>query len=160
MRIAGVDIPDQKRIDIALTYLYGVGRSNVKSILTSANIDLAKKAGSLSEAEINRIQKALETYKIEGDLRTEIIGDIKRLKETGSYRGMRHSRNLPARGQRTRSNARTKRGKRVTIGAIKKEVAVRMGLVVDDKAHSTGSGQARLPSPGTGGQAKPAEDKK
>lgn len=138
MRIAGITIPDQKRIDIALTYLYGVGRSNVLPILQAANIDIAKKAGSLTEAEINRIQKVLEQYKIEGDLRTEIAANIRRLRDVGSYRGMRHSRNLPARGQRTRSNARTRRGKRVTIGAIKKEVAVRMGLVADDKAKPAG----------------------
>ncbi|MBI2036602.1 30S ribosomal protein S13 [Candidatus Microgenomates bacterium] len=134
MRILGVTIPDQKRIDIALTYLYGVGRSNVKGILEEANIDFAKKSSVMSEEEINRIQKALEKYKIEGDLRSEVQGNIKRLKDVGSYRGMRHSHNLPVRGQRTRSNARTKRGKRVTIGAIKKEVAVRMGLIADDKA--------------------------
>lgn len=152
MRIQGITIPDQKRIEIALTYLYGVGRSNVRSILATAEVDVAKKAGMLSEVEINRIQKVLEQYKVEGDLRTEVLGNIRRLKDIGSYRGHRHGRNLPARGQRTRSNARTKRGKRVTIGAIKKEVAVRMGLVADDKA--------RLPSPGSGGQAKPAEVKK
>jgi small subunit ribosomal protein S13 len=134
MRIQGVTIPDQKRIDIALTYLYGVGRRNVSVILKAADVDLTKRAGTLSEAEINRIQKALEVYKIEGDLRTEVAANVKRLKEIGSYRGIRHSRNLPVRGQRTRSNARTKRGKRVTIGAIKKEVAVRMGLIADDKA--------------------------
>lgn len=134
MRIAGVSIPDQKRIDIALTYLYGVGRSNVRPILSAAGIDVNKKAGSLSEAEINRIQKILEERKIEGDLRMEINANIRRLKDIGSYRGMRHSKNLPARGQRTRSNARTKRGKRMTIGAIKKEVAAKMGLIVDTKA--------------------------
>lgn len=134
MRIGGINIPDQKRIDIALTYLYGVGRSNVKPILKAADIDVEKKAGTLSEAEINRIQKVLEQYTIEGDLRTEILSNIRRLKDAGSYRGLRHAHNLPVRGQRTRSNARTKRGKRVTIGAIKKEVAVRMGLVADDKA--------------------------
>lgn len=133
MRIIGVTIPDQKRIDIALTYLYGVGRSNVKEVLREANIDFAKKASVLTEEEINRIQKALEKHKIEGDLRNEVQGNIRRLKDIGSYRGMRHSHNLPVRGQRTRSNARTKRGKRVTIGAIKKDVAVRMGLIADDK---------------------------
>ena len=150
MRIIGITIPDQKRIDIALTYLYGVGRSNVFPILKAADIDIAKKAGELTEAEINRIQKVLEEKKIEGDLRTEIVGNIRRLKDIGSYRGMRHSKNLPVHGQRTRSNARTKRGKRVTIGAIKKEVAVRMGLVADDKAPS--------PAKGGSGQAKPASN--
>ena len=143
MRIQGVTIPDQKRIDIALTYLYGVGRGNAKVILQAANVDIAKKAGTLSEIEINRIQKALEAYKIEGDLRIEVAANVRRLKDIASYRGTRHSKNLPSRGQRTRSNARTKRGKRVTIGAIKKEVAVRMGIITDDKAHSTGSGQAK-----------------
>lgn len=134
MRIIGVTLPDNKRIDIALTYLYGVGRSNVVPILKAANIDEKKRAGVLSEEEINRIQKVLEEHKIEGDLRGEIAGNIKRLKEVGSYRGLRHSRNLPSRGQRTRSNARTKRGKRVTIGAIKKEVATKMGIGTDAKA--------------------------
>ena len=134
MRIAGVNIPDQKRVDIALTYLFGVGRSNARPILEAANVAFEKRAGTLSEAEVNRIQKILEERKIEGDLRSEIQANIRRLRDIGSYRGSRHSRNLPVRGQRTRSNARTKRGKRVTIGAIKKEVAVRMGIVTDDKA--------------------------
>lgn len=133
MRVFGINIPDNKRIDVALTYLYGVGRGNVQPILKAAGIEFAKRTAELSEAEVNRIQKILETYKLEGDLRTEVVENIKRLKEVSSYRGMRHARNLPARGQRTRSNARTKRGKRVTIGAIKKEVAVRMGLIADEK---------------------------
>jgi len=126
MRIAGFIIPDEKRIDIALTYLYGIGRSNVVGVLKKANIDSAKRVKTLSEEEQKRIQKALESIKLEGDLRAEIYANIKRLKEISSYRGMRHSRNLPVRGQRTRSNARTKRGKRVTIGAIKKEVAAKI----------------------------------
>ncbi|OGH21672.1 MAG: 30S ribosomal protein S13 [Candidatus Levybacteria bacterium RIFCSPLOWO2_01_FULL_38_13] len=133
MRIAGVNIPDEKRIDIALSYLYGIGRNNVNEILKKAEIDASKRTNSLSEEEQKRIQKVLETYRLEGDLRAEISGNIKRLKETGAYRGIRHSRNLPARGQRTRSNARTKRGKRVTIGAIKKEVAAKMGILESKK---------------------------
>lgn len=128
MRVVGVNIPDNKRVDIALSYIYGIGRSNVKQVLEKAKIDRDKRLNALSEEELGRIQKAIETYKIEGDLRADIAGDIKRLKEIGTYRGIRHAKNLPARGQRTRSNARTKRGKRVTIGAIKKEVAERMGL--------------------------------
>lgn len=128
MRVVGVNIPDNKRVDIALSYIYGIGRSNVKQVLEKAKIDRDKRLNSLSEEELGRIQKAIETYKIEGDLRADIAGDIKRLKEIGTYRGIRHAKNLPVRGQRTRSNARTKRGKRVTIGAIKKEVAERMGL--------------------------------
>lgn len=122
MRIAGVSIPDEKRIDISLTYIYGIGRSNAKDVLGKANIELNKRTKTLTEEEVKRITQVLDKYKIEGDLKTDIAGNIRRLKETGSYRGIRHSRSLPTRGQRTRSNARTKRGKRVTIGAIKKEV--------------------------------------
>lgn len=128
MRVAGVNVPDNKRVDIALTYIYGVGRSNVKEILVKAEIDPTIRINTLSEEQLNKIQKALDSIKIEGDLRGEIFEDIKRLKNINSYRGMRHIKGLPARGQRTRSNARTKRGKRVTIGAIKKEVAEKMGL--------------------------------
>ena len=128
MRFSGINIPDDKRVDISLSYLYGIGRSNVVKVLKSADVDGAKRVKMLSEDEQKRIQKALEEYKIEGDLRSEVSNNIKRLKEINSYRGMRHSKNLPVRGQRTRSNARTKRGKRVTIGAIKKEVAAKMGI--------------------------------
>ncbi|MFZ5365668.1 MAG: 30S ribosomal protein S13 [Patescibacteria group bacterium] len=121
-RIAGVDIPENKPTWIALTYLYGIGRKNVLKILNQAKIDGAKKASDLSSEEIAKISKVLEDFKIEGDLRREVSENIKRLKEIGSYRGIRHAKNLPVRGQRTRTNARTKRGKRVTIGAMKKEV--------------------------------------
>ncbi len=134
MRISGINLPDEKRIDIGLTYLYGVGRGNVVDILKKAEIDGTKRIKTLSEDELKRLQKILDTYKIEGDLRVEIQGNIKRLKEIGAYRGIRHGKNLPARGQRTKSNARTKRGKRVTIGAIKKEMAVKMGIVTEEKA--------------------------
>lgn len=126
MRFLGVNIPDDKRIDISLTYLYGIGRSNVLNVLQKAEIDVAKRTKTLSEEEIKRITNVLEKYKIEGDLRADVGGSIRRLKEMGSYRGTRHSKSLPARGQRTRSNARTKRGKRITIGAIKKEVVAKI----------------------------------
>jgi small subunit ribosomal protein S13 len=128
MRIAGINIPDEKRVDIALSYIYGIGRSNVKDLLAKTKIDPAKRTKDLSEEEVTQIQKALDTFKVEGDLRAEVIADVKRLKQISAYRGVRHSRNLPVRGQRTRSNARTKRGKRVTIGAIRKEVAEKMGI--------------------------------
>lgn len=128
-RIAGVDIPLNKRTDIALTYIYGIGRKNVVPILKAANVDGAKRVKDLTTDEVSRIQKVIEKYKVEGDLRAEVYANIKRLKEIGCYRGLRHSRNLPVRGQRTRSNARTKRGKRVTIGAIRKEIAEKMGLI-------------------------------
>lgn len=126
MRISGINIPDEKRVDIGLTYLYGVGRGNVVKILEKAKVDGTKRVKALTEEELRSLQKVLETYKVEGDLRAEVIGNIKRLREVGTYRGMRHAHNLPSRGQRTRSNARTKRGKRVTIGAIKKEMAAKM----------------------------------
>ncbi len=126
MRIVGVSVPDEKRVDIALSYIYGIGRSNVVEVLKKADIDPVKRAKTLTEDEVKRLTKVLDTYKIEGDLRADVAGDIRRLKEIGSYRGLRHTRGLPGRGQRTRSNARTKRGKRVTIGAIKKEVAAKM----------------------------------
>ncbi len=129
MRIAGFNIPDEKRIDIALTYLYGIGRNNAVGVLASAQVDPTTRVKDLSEDEQKKIQQALDKYKIEGDLRAEITSNIKILKEMGSYRGQRHAKNLPVRGQRTRSNARTKRGKRLTIGAIKKETAVKMGIV-------------------------------
>jgi len=126
MRIAGINLPDEKRIDIALTYLYGIGRSNVRVVLEKAKIDGSIRAKNLSEDEVKKITQALETYKLEGDLRSEVNADIRRLKDIGAYRGIRHVKGLPVRGQRTKSNARTKRGKRVTIGAIKKELAAKM----------------------------------
>ena len=126
MRVSGVTLPDNKRVDIGLTYLYGIGRSNAKVVLAEAKVDGAVRVKDLTDDQQKAIAKALETYKLEGDLRAEITANIKRLKDVGSYKGMRHSHNLPARGQRTRSNARTRRGKRVTIGAVKKEVAAKM----------------------------------
>ena len=126
MRISGVTIPDEKKVEIALSYLYGIGRSNAKVVLANAKVDGSIRVKDLNEDQQKAITQALDTYKLEGDLRAEVNANIKRLKEIGSYRGVRHSRSLPVRGQRTRSNARTKRGKRVTIGAVKKEVAAKM----------------------------------
>ena len=120
-RIGGVDLPENKRLDIGLTYIYGIGRSNVVSVLKRANVDPAKRIKDLTEEEVGKLQKALEGIKTEGDLRQEIEQNIRRLEDSGSYRGLRHRKGLPSRGQRTRSNARTKRGKRKTIGAMKKE---------------------------------------
>jgi small subunit ribosomal protein S13 len=128
MRISGINLPDEKRTDIGLSYLFGVGRKNVVDILKKAQIDGTKRLKTLTEEEQRKLQKVLEEYKTEGDLKVEIQGNIKRLREIGSYRGIRHTRNLPVRGQRTKSNARTKRGKRMTIGAIKKEAAVKLGI--------------------------------
>ena len=120
-RIAGVDLPENKRVDIGLTYIFGIGRSNVVKVIFDAGVDAAKRIKDLTEAEVGKLQKAVDQFKLEGDLRGEIAGNIKRMEEIGSYRGLRHRRGLPVRGQRTRSNARTRRGKRKTIGAISKE---------------------------------------
>jgi small subunit ribosomal protein S13 len=126
-RIAGVDLPVEKRLDIALTYIYGVGRSNVVEVLKSAGMDAARRVKTLTDEEVNKIAKIIEKgYMVEGDLRQQVSGNIKRLREIGAYRGVRHTRNLPVRGQRTRSNARTRRGKRMTIGAMKKDDRVKL----------------------------------
>ncbi len=120
-RLAGTDLPNEKRTDIGLTYIYGVGRSNVEQILEKAKVEGSKRVKDLTEEEVNRISKALEGLVLEGDLRREIGQNIKRLEEIGTYRGSRHRKGLPVRGQRTKSNGRTKRGKRKTIGSVKKE---------------------------------------
>lgn len=121
-RIAGVDLPDQKRVDIGLTYIFGVGRANVIQVLKNTNVDASTRIRDLSEDELNRLQKEIDKFKVEGDLRREIGQNIKRLEDIGSYRGLRHRKGLPVRGQRTRSNARTKKGKRKTVGTVRKEV--------------------------------------
>ncbi len=126
-RIVGLDLPDHKRVDIALTYIYGIGRSNVRVILEKSSVAINKRVKELTEDEIGRIQKTIESsFKVEGDLKGEISENIKRLREIGSYRGIRHIRGLPVRGQRTRSNARTKRGKRKTVGALRKETRAKL----------------------------------
>lgn len=126
-RLLGVVLPDNIRVEYALTLLYGIGWSRAKKILEQTAIDKNTKVGKLNEDEFKKIIAVIEKgYKVEGDLREEVAESIKRLKEIGSYRGLRHSRGLPVRGQRTKSNARTKRGKRKTIGALKKEVWAKM----------------------------------
>ncbi len=127
-RIAGVDLQDNKRIDIALTSIFGIGRQNVRLVLKQSEVMVEKRVKDLTDEEVSRIHKVVEEkYTVEGDLRTEIAGNIKRLKEISSYRGLRHLKGLPVNGQRTRSNARTKRGKRKTVGALKKEVRAQLG---------------------------------
>lgn len=119
-RIAGVTLPPNKRIEVGLTYIFGVGRSKANKILREARIDKNKKVKELSEEEINRIRQIIETReKVEGELRKEITTNIKRLIDIGCYRGLRHKRNLPIRGQRTRTNARTRKGPR---GALIKKM--------------------------------------
>ena len=121
-RIAGIELPKEKRIEAALPYLYGIGPVLARQILARIQIDPNTRTKNLSEEQVNKLQKAVEEYKVEGDLRREIQSNIKRLQEIGAYRGQRHAKNLPVRGQRTRTNARTKRGKRITIGTVRKEV--------------------------------------
>lgn len=122
MRIAGITIPDNKRLEIALTAVYGVGRPRAKKILASVKIDEGKKPKDLSPAEENAIREAVEAFRIEGELRREVSGNIKRLKDIGSYRGSRHAKKLPARGQRTKTNARTLKGVKKTMGSGRKKV--------------------------------------
>ncbi len=133
-RISGVDLPAEKRLDIALTYIYGIGRSNVVDLLKDINLPADRRVKTLTDEEINKISKAIEKkYTVEGDLRRQIQDHIKRLVEIRSYRGVRHTKSLPVRGQRTRSNARTKRGKRVTIGAMKKDDRVKLDTAATAK---------------------------
>jgi small subunit ribosomal protein S13 len=111
VRISGVTIPNNKRVEIALTYIFGIGRSKANKILQSAKVDPNTRVNALKEDEVNKLRVIIEkNEKVEGDLKREIIGNIKRLKEIGSYRGSRHMKNLPARGQRTKTNNRTVRG--------------------------------------------------
>ncbi len=121
-RILGVDIPNEKRIDISLTYLYGIGRKTASDIVKEAGIDPSKRAKDLKEEEIAKITSAIQKsgMQAEGDLRRAISANIKRLMEIGCYRGFRHKRSLPVRGQRTRTNARTRKGPRKSVGVIKK----------------------------------------
>jgi small subunit ribosomal protein S13 len=115
-RIAGVDLPNNKRAEIALTYIYGIGKSTSQRILDQAGIDRSVRIKDLTEEDATRLRVIVDRdYKVEGDLRREITQNIKRLQEIGSYRGLRHRRNLPVRGQRTKTNARTKRGARRTV---------------------------------------------
>lgn len=125
-RIAGVDLPKSKQIAIALTYIYGISRTSAQQILSGAGVDFFRKADALSDQEVAKIQDIInQNYKVEGDLRKEISMNIKRLMDIGSYRGLRHRKGLPTRGQRTHTNARTRKGpRRATVGS-KKKVAVK-----------------------------------
>ena len=120
-RISGVDLPRDKKVEIGLTYIYGIGRHNAADIIQKAGIDPALRVRELSDADVNRLRQVIERdYKVEGALRTEIAMNIKRLMDIGSYRGIRHRRGLPVRGQRTHTNARTKKGPRRAIAGKKK----------------------------------------
>jgi len=121
-RIVGVDIPKEKRVEIALGYIYGIGRTVSGKILKIANISPDKRAKDLTEEEVARLSSIIQKdYKVEGDLRREVSANIKRLIDVGSYRGLRHRRGLPVRGQRTKTNARTRKGPRKTVGVVRQK---------------------------------------
>ncbi len=125
-RIAGVDLPRNKRMEVALTYIFGVGRPSARKILVEANIDLNKKSDTLTEAEVAKIREIIDrAHRVEGDLRREVSLNIKRLVDLGCYRGVRHRKGLPVRGQRTHSNARTRKGPAVAIAGKKSVKAMK-----------------------------------
>ncbi|KKR69823.1 MAG: 30S ribosomal protein S13 [Candidatus Woesebacteria bacterium GW2011_GWA2_40_7b] len=141
-RIAGIDLQDGWKIDFALTKIKGLGWSLSKKIMKDAGVPNTKRVSDLSADEISKIGSELEKYQIEGDLARATRGNIQRLQVIGSYRGMRHAKNLPARGQRTRTNARTKRGKRKTVGAFKKEMLSKMSVGKTGETKSAQGGSA------------------
>jgi len=118
-RIAGVDLPRNKRMEVALTYIFGIGKPSARRILGEAGVDLNKKSDAVSDDELVKLRQIIEGQKVEGDLRREVAMNIKRLMDIGSYRGLRHRRNLPVRGQRTHTNARTRKGPRRAIAGKK-----------------------------------------
>jgi small subunit ribosomal protein S13 len=122
-RIAGVDLPRNKRAEIGLTYIFGIGKTSSKEILAKAGIDVNKKVGELNDEEVASIRAIIQSdYKVEGAMRSEVQMNIKRLMDIGCYRGLRHRKGLPTRGQRTRTNARTRKGKRKTVAGKKKAI--------------------------------------
>jgi len=121
-RIAGVDVPREKRVEVALTYIYGIGLPTAQKILAQSNINPDTRVRDLTEEQVNRLRELIDRrYKVEGDLRREVALNIKRLIEIGSYRGLRHRRNLPVRGQRTKTNGRQRRGPKRTVGVRRKK---------------------------------------
>jgi len=125
-RIAGVDLPKDKRVEIGLTYIFGIGRKSSQQILEMAGVDANIRVKNLSEEEVGKLRSIIEKqFKVEGELRREVTQNIKRLIEIGSYRGIRHRRSLPARGQRTRTNARTRKGPRKTVGIKKRKIVAK-----------------------------------
>lgn len=122
-RVAGINLPNEKRIEIALTYLYGIGLSLSQKILSELKIDPNTRVKEMTEEELEKIRQLISRrFRVEGDLRSEVTQNIKRLKEIGTYRGTRHIKGLPAHGQRTKTNARTKRGKKITVGSGRRAV--------------------------------------
>ena len=132
-RIVGVELPNNQIIEFALTAIYGIGLASAKKIIETTKLSPEIRVNKLSEDDLSKIKKEIENYQIEGDLRRTVTQNIRRLEEIGSYRGLRHKKSLPVRGQRTRSNSRTKRGKRQTVGAMKKDARA----AASQKAQST-----------------------
>jgi len=125
-RISGVTIPSEKQVWIALTYVHGIGVKSSYDILATAKVEATTRVKNLTDAEIGRIQDAINAnYEVEGELQRKVVANIKRLKEIKAYRGLRHSQNLPSRGQRTKTNARTRRGKKLTVGGTAKKAAAK-----------------------------------
>ncbi|MBI2588651.1 30S ribosomal protein S13 [Candidatus Saccharibacteria bacterium] len=125
-RLAGVNIPDNKQVQIALTYIYGIGPQLSSRILSSAKVEQTVRVKDLTDSELSKLQEIItNNYTVEGELQRVVTGNIKRLKDIKAYRGLRHQANLPTRGQRTRTNARTKRGKKITVGGTAKKVAAK-----------------------------------
>jgi len=137
MRISGVEIPDNERAEIGLTRFFGIGRTNVIELLKKAKISPDTRIKDLSRDDISTLMKAMESFKVEGDLKKEIRENIDRLKAIKSYRGIRHIVGLPARGQRTKSNSRTRKGKRKTVGSLTKEAWAKIEASQQQKANAT-----------------------
>jgi len=127
-RIAGVDLPREKRLEVALTYIYGIGRPSARKILAEAEVSSDVRVKDLTEDQVNRLRRVIEgSYRVEGDLRRQVSMDVRRLMDIGCYRGLRHRRGLPARGQRTRTNARTRKGPKRTVGVKRSAKATPTG---------------------------------
>ena len=125
-RVAGVNIPDGKRVEVALTYIYGIGQTSAKKILAATKVNPDARVKDLTEAEISKLREVIDkSYQVEGDLQRVVVQNINRLKEINAYRGLRHKANLPVNGQRTKTNARTKRGKKITMGSGRKKAAAK-----------------------------------
>ena len=130
-RISGVNIPDDKQVQISLMYIYGIGPKHAREVLSKANIEPTIRVKNLTDAEVSKISEIISNnFMVEGELRRIVNGNIKRLKDIGAYRGLRHKANLPSRGQRTKTNARTRRGKKVTVGGTAKKAATKTSSIL------------------------------
>ena len=131
-RIGGVDLPNEKRVEVALTYIFGIGNALAKKILSAAQVNPDTRVKDLTEEEANKLREAAQAYKVEGEVKSEVSRNIKRLIDIGAYRGLRHKKGLPVRGQRTKTNSRTRKGPRKTVGVVRKKEE-RRALKTGDK---------------------------